>query len=783
MKTQKYWSLFSIFVLFSLGSSIKTAAQNDWPKEVKGHMIKPGVNLSNIDLSEVSLQGADLSGAKLENTNLIGVDLSGANLTETSLQRANLTGANLKDAILEKTDFTWANLANVKIVDLNYTPIDFIGNNIRSWDAGGKFTKFTAANFSLADFSGVTKLTGMSLHKANFSGVNLSGIDLSKARFESANLIEADLSGANLTGTNLKYAKLAEANLFGVTLKNTQFSEGFRVPEVKFSIPDVLLRSKIQTKIGKTIEKADQADFTSLTELGIINKNQVLELDGNQSFLEVLKSQDIEVGQQITLEAWIRPHSVGDQKIVSKRPAYVLAVVNTQAEGEVNGGGGSGANTRNMSDGVQIELFAWHHIATTYDGKNLKTYVQGQLDKTLPFDKKIEKSDFPLMIGQTAEGGYYFNGQIDEVRLWNIARSESEIQSSKDRKLNGDEEGLVGYWNFDDGTAKDLSAASREGKLNGNASIIKSKLILSPSSDISKPRPILTINNSKLSFGSVAIGRELVRKITIDNTGQAPLQLISTSSEKEDFTIVTSLEELLVAAGESAEIHVEFQPLSKGEISGEISILSSGGPQKITVFGTGVIDSLKKNYKVSLSKGLNMISLPLQPETPMTAKLLSTELGATVLIKLDKQTKEFISYVPEVFDSFNFTLEGAEGYIVNVMKDHDFTFNGTAWDNTATAPSNSASTNWAFTVVIDNPQLTNHVTIVRNLRTGQTISTATLSRDDLSSIQRQAVSLVDQSRQPVVEVGDLIEVNVGNSRWRYHWVQAQSQPSGPSWSP
>jgi len=202
-------------------------------------------------------------------------------------------------------------------------------------------------------------------------------------------------------------------------------------------------------------------------------------------------------------------------------------------------------------------------------------------------------------------------------------------------------------------------------------------------------------------------------------------------------------------------------------------VLVSSDKETNTVWYKG---SLNKEFSVQLNKGLNMISLPLEPETPMTAKSLLTEIGATVLIKLDKQTKEFVSYVPEVFDSFNFTLEGAEGYIVNVMKDQEITFNGIAWDNTVAAPSNldqPSSVTWAFTVVIDNPQLTRQPGIVCNLRTGQTISTSTLSSADLSSIQRQAVSLVDQSRQPVVEAGDLIEVTVGNSRWRYQLNQSE----------
>ena len=66
----------------------------------------------------------------------------------------------------------------------------------------------------------------------------------------------------------------------------------------------------------------------------------------------------------------------------------------------------------------------------------------------------------------------YWDGQIDEVRIWNIARTQSEIQATIKTTLQGDEPGLVGYWNFDDGTANDLSLNGNHGILLGDAVIV-----------------------------------------------------------------------------------------------------------------------------------------------------------------------------------------------------------------------------------------------------------------------------------------------------------------------
>ncbi len=76
----------------------------------------------------------------------------------------------------------------------------------------------------------------------------------------------------------------------------------------------------------------------------------------------------------------------------------------------------------------------------------------------------IDKAD--LFIGKgdpEYSSGEYFHGQFDEIRLWNVARSEKEIRDAMNNRLTGKEKGLVAYWNFDDGTANDLTANGNHG--------------------------------------------------------------------------------------------------------------------------------------------------------------------------------------------------------------------------------------------------------------------------------------------------------------------------------
>ena len=85
-------------------------------------------------------------------------------------------------------------------------------------------------------------------------------------------------------------------------------------------------------------------------------------------------------------------------------------------------------------------------------------------------------------------------------------------------------------------------------------------------------------------------------------------------------------------------------------------------------------------FTVMLEAGLNMISIPLMPAEPYTAKSLADMLGATVVIQLDAATQSFTGYtVADEGDGFG--IDGGKGYIVNTPAGGMVKFTGDAWDN------------------------------------------------------------------------------------------------------
>ena len=164
-------------------------------------------------------------------------------------------------------------------------------------------------------------------------------------------------------------------------------------------------------------------------------------------------------------------------------------------------------------------------------------------------------------------------------------------------------------------------------------------------------------------------------------------------------------------------------------------------------------------YLASLSKGLNMLSVPLRPATPMNARSLAKMVGATTVIMLDDANQKFVGWTPNAPDD-GFPIEGAKGYIVNVPQPRRVAFVGAPWNNLsqiAAGPSPiSNNGTWAFVVsgrLESERNLDSYLVTVRNLQTNA-IMTGHV-RDGYF-----AVATADLSRQSVVQVGDILEVTV-----------------------
>ena len=168
-------------------------------------------------------------------------------------------------------------------------------------------------------------------------------------------------------------------------------------------------------------------------------------------------------------------------------------------------------------------------------------------------------------------------------------------------------------------------------------------------------------------------------------------------------------------------------------------------------------------FEMALASGLNMISLPLMPAEPHTASSFAEMIGATVVIRLDTATQEFVGFTADQ-EGDGFAIEGDKGYIVNVPGGGTVTFTGTAWRNAAEEDAAAApgiqlpSTGWAFVVsgdLLEAESGVSYTVVATNHRTGE-IATRQLSSDhsEFSAVW------ADLSRKSVIEAGDTLEVTL-----------------------
>ncbi|MEG0464669.1 MULTISPECIES: DUF1735 and LamG domain-containing protein [Bacteroides] len=103
----------------------------------------------------------------------------------------------------------------------------------------------------------------------------------------------------------------------------------------------------------------------------------------------------------------------------------------------------------------------WYHMAFTYDGTNIRLYVDGVLDFTTPHAKAGEVFKF-ASIAFGNNGGVPLNGYANELRVWTVCRSQAEILNNM-YVVSPDSEGLILYWKCNEGEGTKIKDYTKNG--------------------------------------------------------------------------------------------------------------------------------------------------------------------------------------------------------------------------------------------------------------------------------------------------------------------------------
>jgi probable HAF family extracellular repeat protein len=161
-------------------------------------------------------------------------------------------------------------------------------------------------------------------------------------------------------------------------------------------------------------------------------------------------------GDRFTLEAWVNPAAGGSRTILSRgagdnsRSEFILQLAQ---HAEASRLAFMAAGEWDYSVGT-IPTNRWTHVAVTFDGSVKRFFINGSLDtfasRAGPFFKSTESQLFIGIQGSECQCNP-FVGALDEVRVWNLVRSNSEIRASMNEVLTAATPGLLRYYRFEEG--------------------------------------------------------------------------------------------------------------------------------------------------------------------------------------------------------------------------------------------------------------------------------------------------------------------------------------------
>ncbi len=208
-----------------------------------------------------------------------------------------------------------------------------------------------------------------------------------------------------------------------------------------------------------------------------LSREYALDFDGGGDEVVCGSGASLVTTGPLTIEAWAQADSGDYMGIAGKMVAgggssysgFALSK-NGDDRFQFQVGDGGGTTTIIVSDETHPHG-GWHHIAGVFDGTRMLLYVDGVL-QTDTANGSIEDSGDPFVIGRqyTSEDARWWNGLINEVRLWDHARNVSQIRDDMERRLTGTEYGLVGYWTLNEGSGtltEDLTNNDNHGDING----------------------------------------------------------------------------------------------------------------------------------------------------------------------------------------------------------------------------------------------------------------------------------------------------------------------------
>jgi hypothetical protein len=193
---------------------------------------------------------------------------------------------------------------------------------------------------------------------------------------------------------------------------------------------------------GSTVSDASGAGntgvLTNTTWTASGRVGSALVFNGTSSRVTIADAPSLRLAAAMTLEAWVYPTAIDGRwrdVIMKGDDDYYLTASSSSGGGRPAAGGTFMGSPLFASSPLPINT--WTHLAVTYDGANLRLYVNGSQVASAPRTGTMTVTANPLQIGSDPFYGQYFTGRIDEVRIYNTARTAADIASDMSAPVGG----------------------------------------------------------------------------------------------------------------------------------------------------------------------------------------------------------------------------------------------------------------------------------------------------------------------------------------------------------
>ena len=177
-----------------------------------------------------------------------------------------------------------------------------------------------------------------------------------------------------------------------------------------------------------------------------------LDFDGSNDFVEIQEDNTLDITNNITVEAWVYYQNLTRGEICVKNLNWEYGIMDGYLQPSIYT-----TTWYQPTDSRALNVNKWYHVAMVYDGTKIMNYINAVGENVQSLSGTMATSNQNAMFGKWYTDSEYLDGYLDEVRIWNDARTVAEIQEYMHKDLTGSESNLVAYYKMSNGTGTSLT--------------------------------------------------------------------------------------------------------------------------------------------------------------------------------------------------------------------------------------------------------------------------------------------------------------------------------------